>query len=352
MLLVLIMAFAMLTGCAAPNPPADDKPADESKQPAAETETSTAPESEAPAAGGKIAGVVFQEDQFMKLLQLGYADTCAGRGYEFVPGNTNNDQAKEAEFINTYCDQKYVGLAISPISETASLPGLQQALDAGITVGLSNTLFNDEPRFVGSFSSDNYELGKATGLVAADFIKNKMDGKAKVAIIQFKSLLAEQSSARSNGFIDQIKDIPGVEIVVDQDAWLQDKAITVATDILTANPDINLIFAANEGGTIGSTMAVQNAGLAGKVYVFGTDASEQIVGFLKDDTNVLQAVTGQDPYNIGVLTMNAICDVLEGKEVDTMGQGIIVPGTTLTREKPEELDAFLAELQEKVSKLG
>ena len=34
--------------------------------------------------------------------------------------------------------------------------------------------------------------------------------------------------------------------------------------MLTANPDINLLWGANEGGTIGATMAVKNAGLAGK----------------------------------------------------------------------------------------
>jgi len=300
--------------------------------------------------GKKIAGVVFQEDQFMKLLQLGYEDTAKAAGYEFLPGNTNNDQGKEAEFINLYCDQKIAGLAISPISEVASLPSLKQALDANIVVGLSNTLYNEEPRFVGSFSSDNYELGKSTGQVAKKYIEEKMGGNAKVAIIQFKSLLPEQSGARSGGFIDQIKDLPGVEIVVDQDAWLQDKAITVVTDILTANPDIDLIFSANEGGTIGSTMAVQNAGKAGQVVVFGTDASEQMFNLLKDDSNVLQAVTGQDPYTIGVMTMNAIIAKIKGEKVDTMGQGIIVPGMLFVRGDTAKMDGYLADLAAKLGK--
>ena len=50
-----------------------------------------------------------------------------------------------------------------------------------------------------------------------------MDGKAKIGILQFKSLLPEQSGARSQGFIDEVTKLPGVEIVSDQDAWLQDK---------------------------------------------------------------------------------------------------------------------------------
>ena len=111
-----------------------------------------------------------------------------------------------------------------------------------------------------------------------------------------------------NGFVDQIKDLEGVEIVADQDAWLQDSAVQVVSDILTANESkggVDIIWAANDGGTIGVTMAVKNAGKAGETFVFGTDAAEQQAAFLKADDNILQCVTGQDPYTIGYNTMEA-----------------------------------------------
>ena len=38
-------------------------------------------------------------------------------------------------------------------------------------------------------------------------------------------------------------------------------------------------------------------------FVFGTDASEQIVDLLKADNDILQAVTGQDPFQIGYKTV-------------------------------------------------
>ena len=68
----------------------------------------------------KVAGVVFQEDQFMKLLQLGYKDTAIKAGYDFYPGNTNGDAAKEAEFLNTYVTQKYKGARASTSGCTRS----------------------------------------------------------------------------------------------------------------------------------------------------------------------------------------------------------------------------------------
>lgn len=296
----------------------------------------------------KVAGVVFQEDQFMKLLQYGFKDAAEKAGFDFYPGNTNGDAAKEAEFLNTYVTQGYKGVAISPISEEASLKVLTDAANKGLLIGISNHEFN-LPFLTGAFTSDNYNLGSTVGKAAAKYIKENLGGKATIAIVQFKTLLPEQSGARSKGFIDQVKDLPGVKIVTDQDAWMQDKAITIAGDIITAHSDVNLIFAANEGGTIGSTMAVKNAGKAGKIAVFGFDGSEQIVQLLKDPANVLQAAIAQDPYNIGVKTMESVVKAVKGEDYSsTKGQSFIVPGILLERANPAGLDAFLADLKSKM----
>jgi len=166
--------------------------------------------------------------------------------------------------------------------------------------------------------------------------------------VQFKSLLPEQSGARTQGFLDALEGV-NIEIATDQDAWLQDRAITVASDILSANPDINIIFSANEGGTIGSTMAVENTGNAGKVFVFGFDGSEQMVQLLKDPANILQASISQDPYGIGVKTMETVIKAAKGEDIsDTAGKSFIVPGILLSRQNPAGLDAYIQDLQEKM----
>lgn len=297
----------------------------------------------------KVAGVVFQEDQFMKLLQLGYKDAATKAGFDFYPGNTNGDAAKEAEFLNTYVTQGYKGVAISPISEGASMKVIADAANRGLLVGISNFTLTNAPYMTGSFTSDNYDLGKTCGQAAVAFINEKLGGKANIAILQFKSLLPEQSGARVKGFLDQVSKLPGVAIIADQDAWLQDKAISVGGDIITAQGDkLNLIFAANEGGTIGATMAVKNAGKDGKIFVFGFDGSEQMVQLLKDPANVLQAAIAQDPYNIGVKTMESLIKAIKGEDYSaTKGKTIIVPGILLERKNVAGLDAFLADLKSK-----
>ena len=343
-LAVLLAATTIFSLTACTSKPAEPSPS--SAEPDASVASTPAPEAKV---NKVIAGVVFQEDQFFKLLSAGYAAAAKDLGYEIKLANTVNDQAKETEFVNTYAAEKIAGIAISPLSVDVSVAPLQAAHEAGLKVSICNSQLEAFPFASAVFTSDDTAFCRQTGDVAAKFIKDNLGGKAKVGIVQFKTQVPEQSIARVKGFTDGL-DAAGIdyEIVTDQDAWLQDMAVAKAGDMLSANPDINVIFCANEGGTVGTTMAVDNAGLAGKVFVFGTDSSEQIVDLLKSDKNILQAVTGQDPFAIGYNTVKALVEDIEGKAITGGGQKNIVPGVPLSRADVAGLDAFLADLKVKM----
>ena len=148
---------------------------------------------------------------------------------------------------------------------------------------------------------------------------------------------------RTNGFKSEITKLPGVTIVSEQDAWLAEQAVKKVGDVLTANPGVNIVYSANEGGTVGAVMAVKNSGKAGKVAVFGTDTSEQLADFLLDDSNILQAITGQRPFEIGSMAVEAAAKVLKGEKVE---KKVSLPGFLLTREKQAEIQQFKDRLKE------
>jgi len=137
----------------------------------------------------------------------------------------------------------------------------------------------------------------------------------------------------------------GIKIVTEQDAWLAPEAERVTTNILNAHPEINVIWAANEGATVGAVTAIKNARKTGKVVVFGTDMSEQIAGFLLANDGTLQAVTGQKPYEMGFQAVELAVQILDGKKVQKQQ---ILPGVLYSRDKPEEVKAF----QQKMKELG
>ena len=108
-LLALALAMSMTVGLAACSSGGTDTPSGEPTAPVG-TETET------PAAGGEgnklIAGIVFQEDQFFKLLSAGYQAAADEYGYEIQMTNTNNDQTRETDALNTYLAQGVAGVAI------------------------------------------------------------------------------------------------------------------------------------------------------------------------------------------------------------------------------------------------
>ncbi|MFN3993118.1 MAG: substrate-binding domain-containing protein [Tabrizicola flagellatus] len=289
-----------------------------------------------------IASVVFQGDQFMKSLQRGIREGAEAGGAEVLEINIDGDQAKEAEAIDTYIARGVQAIVIAPLSATNSAGALKRAKDAGIVVIALNGGLEDGSIAAATFSTANADLGKTSGIEAAAYIKDNLGGSAKVGILGFSSLLPEQSGQRTGGFKEAAAVGTTIEVVSEQDAWLPEKAVTVATDMMTAHPEINVIFAANEGGTVGAMQAVRNAGRAGQVAVFGVDGSEQLAKGLMAGDNVLQAVTAQSPVEMGRMGAEAALKVLKGEAVEAQ---TTVPTLLLTRRDPAAVEAFLATLQ-------
>jgi len=284
----------------------------------------------------RIAGIGFQDDQFFKLVEMGMKDAAARRGVEFSPASSAGSLDKEISLIDAFIAKKVDALCVAPLSQKASIPALKRAHDAGIKiVTFDSAIDADFP--VSSIRSDQVALGSPTGAAARKYIEEKLGGKAKVAIISYMALAPEPASERTKGFEDAIKDLPGVQIVARQDAWLAPDAVNVVENILTANPDLNLIWAANEGGTVGAVTAVKNAGKAGRVVVFGTDISEQMAGFLLADDNILQAVTGQKPFDIGAQAIETAIKAVKGEPVE---KKVRLSGLLFAREKPDAVQRY------------
>ena len=290
----------------------------------------------------RVAGIVFQEDQFFRLVLFGMRRAAAQNNVELLEANSAGKPDKEIQLINTYIASNVEAIVISPLSATASRSALERAREKGIVVITYNT--NVEGNSTAAYvESDQGDLGRSTGRAAREFIEQRCGGRARIAILAFHSQSPEQSALRVNGFKEEVAKLPEVSIVAEQDAWLAEQAVKKGGDILTANPGLTLFWAANEGGTVGAVMAVKNAGKAGRVAVFGTDTGEQLAEFLLSEDNILQAVTGQQPFEIGSLAVQAAAKVLKGEPVQSR---VSLPGLLLSRQDPDGVRQFVARLRE------
>jgi sugar transport system substrate-binding protein len=289
----------------------------------------------------KIGAIVFQEDQYFRLVEYGMRDASQKLNVNLMVNNSFGALDKEISLIDTYIANQVDALVVAPLSAQSSIPALRRAHDLGIPI-ITYDSYLEADFDASNIRSDQIQLGQITGEAAVKFIQTKLGGNAKVALVEYISLAPEPASQRVQGFKNQIAALPGVEIVTEQDAWLAPEATVLVENILTAHPEINLIWAANEGGTVGAVNAVMGKNRAGEVFVFGTDMSEQIGAFLLADNKVLQAVTGQKPFEIGAQAVAAAVGVVKKQVVE---KNVSMPGILFCVDNPQQVKDYITVLQ-------
>jgi ribose transport system substrate-binding protein len=97
---------------------------------------------------------------------------------------------------------------------------------------------------------------------------------------------------------------PQLELVAEQSSESDyNTALQVTEDILTANPDLDAIYAANEPGVLGAAEAVRRAGKAGKIVIVGWDTAPDEISAVKE--GVVTALVAQNPFRMGYDGVNA-----------------------------------------------
>lgn len=289
--------------------------------------------------GKTIASVILLEDQTEKVMQMAMRITAEKYGVHIVEGQSGGELERETNLINKYAEQGVDAICIYPVSPTGSMAALENAAHKGIAVySVDQKVESDW--IVGYCEADQYNIGQLVGKECVNYIKkNFPNRKAKVAIIEFSALIPETSESRTKGFLSVTEDL--IEVVQDVDAWDADTATPIVKDVIDANPDLDMLFCANEGGTVGAVMAVQNADL--DIPVFGIDITEQLINMMLDDGNILQALGGQDPITLGQKSMENLCEHLLGNEYN---DAITIPGLILSRDRPEEAEKYIEMTEE------
>ena len=287
-----------------------------------------------------IGAVLFSRDSFFQGIQNGMKAAADKLGVKLLISIHEHDPAKEAEFVSTYVAQKVNALVITPESVDASVATVKAAADAKIPVICYNTCLNDKAaaQYVkASVQTDQLALGRQTGAYARKYIVEKLGGKAIIGILNCDRF--EACKQRKAGFQKALAGLPGVKFVADQEGFEADKAATVAENVLQAHPEINVLWAANEGGTVGEVVSVRSRNLSGKVVVFGTDISSQLAQFLLDKDNILQAVTGQSPEAMGALAVQNAVKAIKGEAIRPFTQ--LTANAFYSRADPVKVNSFL-----------
>lgn len=237
------------------------------------------------------------------------------RDLEFITAIANDDSAKNIEQINTFLQRGIAALCIQPLDANAQAPLMQQAIDDGIAV-----LSLVTPPSTTQAVADQYKVGRTQGEAAAKWIKENLDGKAKVHYFNIDTI--EVLIARHQGVLDGVRTAgEGVEIVSDVNAGAitNEAGFNTMNTVLQAHPDVNVIL----GGdtlVLGALAALEAAGKANeKIYISGIDGDKQALAKIKEGGAYKASFAFA--YNMmGYAWGHYAADWLDGKEIPLVMQ--------------------------------
>ncbi|MFJ6327904.1 MULTISPECIES: substrate-binding domain-containing protein [unclassified Rhizobium] len=238
----------------------------------------------------------------------------AGDKLDLIETNAQGDVSKESSFIDSLISAGVKAIIVSPVSADGSYRAIRRAHDAGIPVVCYNTCLNDADMksYVSAYAvGDPYEFGHKLGDAAGDYFVAEKKTAPKIAILNCE--FVEVCVTRRKGFEDALKaKVPGATIVANQEGAVLDKAVSVASTILSSNPDIDAFFGEAGGATLGAARAVKSQGKTGKVVVFGGDMTTEIAQELSD-FSVIKAVVDISGQGLGKLALAQAIKSINGQ---------------------------------------
>jgi ribose transport system substrate-binding protein len=270
-----------------------------------------------------------QQALFFNQINDGAKQAADKAGAKLVIFNANNQPAAQNSAIEDYIAQKVDGIVLVAIDVNGVKPAITDAKKAGIPVVAIDARIpdGDNAAFIGV---DNKGAGEQIGKFFADYVKAKMGGSAKVGVvgalnsfIQNQRLDGFKGAAQAGGSVKFLDTVDGQNI--------QDVALTAAENLMTANPDMNALYATGEPALIGAISAVSSQKMTDKVKVFGWDLTAQAIKGIDDGWIV--AVVQQDPFREGVAGVDTILKLKAGEKVSP---SIDIPVTIVTKENVDK----------------
>ncbi len=270
-----------------------------------------------------------QQALFFNQINDGAKQAADKAGARLVIFNANNQASAQNSAIEDYIAQKVDGIVLVAIDVNGVKPAITAAKNAGIPVVAIDARIpdGDNAAFIGV---DNKGAGEEIGKYFANYVKEKMGGSAKVGIvgalnsfIQNQRLDGFKEAASAGGSVKFLDTVDGQNI--------QDVALTAAENLMTANPDMNALYATGEPALIGAISAVTSQNKTDQVKVFGWDLTAQAIKGI--DEGWIVAVVQQDPFQEGVAGVETILNLKKGEKVNP---SIDIPVTIVTKENVDK----------------
>ncbi len=210
---------------------------------------------------------------------------------KLVISDAQQDNSKQVAQVETFIRQKPDLLIVAPNERAALTAVMGQAVDAKIPViCLERDIL--QPNFTTYIHSDNVAIGRMAGQFIVDYLTKKY-GAPKGNVVAMRGLLGVEGEInRDKGANQVFAKYPDIKIVADPVAdWIQAKAKDRMTEVLRAQPKIDVVYGHNDPMAVGAYLAARELGREKEMIFVGVDGLGGEAGGIKKVMDGVLAAT-------------------------------------------------------------
>ncbi|TJZ99464.1 substrate-binding domain-containing protein [Actinacidiphila oryziradicis] len=281
--------------------------------------------------GGVTIGIVELNlsNPFFGTLENATESAAKAKGWKVMKAEAKvpGDSATQVTAIENMIANHVKAIVVDPANSTALNGVVKQARDKGILVMTVNSSLSPLNTADATYATDNLAAGKLIG----QWAKASAPSNPHIAMLDF-DLSDGPASGRHNGFLSGY----GIDVkspLVAGTALTQgtiDTGQSAMENLLSAHPDINVVYTINEPTAHGAYTAIKNKGLAGKTVMVSVDGACTGVEDVKN--GAIGATAMQFPSKMGQMAVAAAAAYI--KDGTKPKAGLTDSGTVLITDKP------------------
>jgi ribose transport system substrate-binding protein len=205
-------------------------------------------------------GMYFYQDQWWKDMKSAAEATAAKVGVTLNVADADGDAAVQVGQLEAFIGMGVKGIIYAPVEPEASQSVVAEAKSKNIPVVNIESAISDRTNISCWVQLDQYGHGYGLAKAAAEFIDKNYGGKGKALVLVdlSNSVVKDRVKGWKDGFAEFS---PDSVIVAEQDCS-SERALALDTtlNILTANPDIAVVFGGNTEMGMGAAAAFATKG--------------------------------------------------------------------------------------------
>lgn len=260
---------------------------------------------------GWTAGVAYYA--LAKCEELGLVE---GEDYRLLTSDSVNDQANDIDdLINLGC----TSIVLLPHNDEVSVAA-QNIIDAGINLIVFDRKVTGD--YTAYLAGDNAGIGTN----AAAYIGEALGGEGIVAVMSAPSV-GSVSVERTEAFIEAMEEnYPNIELIeCTAEAFTQEAGLTMASDLLTANSQIDAIFSIDDEPSLGILQAVREADRDDVLIISGGGGAQAWYEEIQSEEGITLFTETYSPSMIG----DAIELALSIQQGESFEKDTILPNETV-----------------------